>query len=107
MTAAIEAELAARGLRQVDAKSANVTVAYFAVGTSELNFDELDKAKGKEIAPSKVVGTLGLAMYRQPGGTRIWTAQTREYVDVSPDKRDATAGSLVGRLFDTLPRKQP
>jgi hypothetical protein len=104
---AVEAELSARGLRKAaDVKSADVTVAYYATGTSEVDFDELDKARGKEIPPSKSVATLGLAMYRLPARTRIWTAQTRQFVDVSPAKRDATARTLVASLFETLPRKK-
>jgi hypothetical protein len=102
---AVDAELAARMLQKVDAKSADVTVTYYAMGTSEVNFDELDKARGKEIPPSKSLATLAVAMYRQPARTRIWTAQTRQYVDVSPEQRAATARTVVAKLFETLPRK--
>jgi hypothetical protein len=103
---AVDAELAARLVRKVDLEAADVTVAYYAMGTSELDFDELDRAGGKEIAPSKTVGTLAVAMYRRPGRARIWSAQTRQYVDVSPEKRAATARTLVASLFETLPRKR-
>jgi hypothetical protein len=103
---AVEAELSARGFKKVDAKAADVTVAYFASGTAELDFNELDKARGKEIPPSKTVATLGLAMYRQPSRSRMWTAQTRQYVDASLDKRDSTIRTLVASLFETLPRKR-
>jgi hypothetical protein len=103
---AVETELSARGLRKVDLKTADVTVAYFASGTSELDFDALDKARGKEIPASKSLATLGVAMYRLPKRSRIWTAQTRQYVDVTPEKRDSTARTLVASLFETLPRKR-
>ncbi len=106
LIAAVDAELAARGYSKVDAGKADVTIAYYAMGSNEIDFDALDSAKGKDSAPTKSVGTLGLAMYRQPGRTRIWTAQTRDYVDVRPEMRDATARRLVARLLDTIPKRK-
>jgi hypothetical protein len=101
---AVDAEMAARKIQKVD-KGGDVTVAYYAMGSYELDQDELDKARGKEIPPSKSVATVSVAMYRQPGRTRIWTAQTRQNVDVSPEKRAATARAVIGALFATMPRK--
>lgn len=102
---AVEAELAERMFQKVGLETADVTIAYYAMGSSEVDLEAFDRAGGKEIPPSKSVGTLRIAMYRQPRRVRMWMAQTRRYVDVGPEKRAATARIVVASLFETLPRK--
>lgn len=108
ITAAIDAELAARGLKQVDRPSADVIVRYDAVGSTYVDLDELQRATRKDpnaVAPTKALGSLVISMHRNKSPQRMWMGHARDVVDATPAAREASIGKIVARVFSTYPKK--
>ena len=108
ITAAIDAELAARGLKQVDRPSADVLVRYDAVGSTYVDLDELQRATRKDsnaVAPTKALGSLVISMHRNKSPQRMWMGHARDVVDATPAAREASIGKIVARVFSTYPKK--
>jgi hypothetical protein len=104
---AIDAEMASLGLKKVPS-AGDVTIAYYAVASTEVDFKALEKLQREgrsEQASTKTLGRL-VVMMRKPGvEERVWSASTREFVDADPAKLDTTLRSVAGRLFATYPTR--
>lgn len=108
ITAAIDAELAARGLKQVDQPSADVIVRYDAVGNTYVDLDELQRATKKDpnaVAPTKALGSLVISMHRNRSPQRMWMGHARDVVDATPAAREASVRKIVAHVFSTYPKK--
>lgn len=103
---AIDAELAGVGLKKVTS-GADVTIAYYAVASTEVDLKALEKAQreGRSDASTKTLGRL-VVMMRKPGAEeRLWSASTREFVEPDPVKLDASLRAVTARLFATYPTR--
>lgn len=108
ITAAIDAELAARGLKQVDQPAADVIVRYDAVGSTYVDLDELQRATKNDpnaVAPTKALGSLAISMHRNRSPQRMWLGHARDVIDATPAAREASIRTIVARVFSTYPKK--
>jgi len=108
ITAAIDAELAARGLKHVDQPSADVIVRYDAVGNTYVDLDELQRATKKDpnaVAPTKAIGSLAISMHRNKSPDRMWRGHARDVIDANPTGREASIRKIVALVFSTYPKK--
>jgi hypothetical protein len=107
--AAIEAELAARGIKlAADSQSAEVIVRYDGLASDPVNLDELRRRSMKDpnaVPPTQVLGSLAISMHRNRRTTQMWTAHARELIDASPGARDASIKKIVARVFETYPKR--
>jgi hypothetical protein len=106
LVAAVEAELASRGLKPADAKTADVIVRYDGMGSTYVDVDELERLTKKDpnaVAPTKAMGSLAISMRRNGSSQRMWRGIARDFVDMSPAARDASIGKIVARVFSTYP----
>jgi Domain of unknown function (DUF4136) len=108
ITAAIDAELAARGLKQVDQPAADVLVRYDAVGSTYVDLDELQRTTKKDpsaVAPTKALGSLAISMHRNKSPQRMWLGHARDVIDATPAAREASIRKIVAHVFTTYPKK--
>jgi hypothetical protein len=105
IVAAVDAEMASLGLKQV-ASGADVTVAYYTLTITNVDFKELDKAQreNKPTTAGKELGKLIVTM-RTPARQQLWSAGTREYLDPDRTKLGATIQDVTARLFATYPTR--
>jgi len=108
---ALEAQMAAIGFTKV-ASGGDVTLAYYTVGSTNVDLKALDKAQkaGDSNVPTRTLGRLVVAMRKpttgKPDNETLWTAATREFVDSDPVKMKETVGLVATRLFDTYPGRK-
>jgi uncharacterized protein DUF4136 len=106
--AAIDAELATRGLKQVDRPSADVIVRYDAVGSTYVDLDELQRTTRKDpnaVPPTKALGSLVITMHRNRSPQRMWMGHARDVIDATPAAREASIRKVVAHVFSTYPSK--
>jgi hypothetical protein len=106
IVAAIDAELASRGMRPAGAGQADVLIRYDGLGSDYVDLDELERARKKDpnaLAPTKVMGSLAISMHRAGSTQRMWRGLIREIVD--PNAREASIRKIVTRVFGTFPKK--
>jgi Domain of unknown function (DUF4136) len=105
IVAAVDAEMASLGLKQV-ASGADITVAYYALTTTQVDFKALDKlerdSNAAPPAPTKELGKL-IVIIRNPARQQLWSAGTREFLEADRAKLGATIRSVTARLFATYP----
>ena len=108
---ALEAQMTAAGFTKV-ATGGDVTLAYYTVGSTDVDLKALDKAEraGDNNVPTRTLGRLVVAMRRPaagaPSNQTLWTAGTREFVDSDPVKMKETINQVAARLFDTYPGRK-
>jgi Domain of unknown function (DUF4136) len=109
IVAAIDAELASRGIRPAaDSQSADVIVRYDGVGSAYVDLDELQRATRKDpnaVVPTKAMGSLAISMHRNKSPDRMWLGHARDFVDLSPSVREASIKKIVARVFETYPKR--
>ena len=111
IVAALEEEMARLGFTKV-AERGDVTLSYYTVMAAELDLKALDalERSGQGTAgsaPMKPVGRLLVIMRWPDTADRLWSASTRENVDVDMAKLPATLRVVTRRLFETYPGKKP
>jgi len=108
---ALEAQMTTAGFTKV-ASGGDVTLAYYTVGSTDLDLKALDKAEraGDGNVPTRTLGKLVVAMRKpgagQPSNQTLWTAGTREFVDSDPVKMKETINQVAARLFETYPGRK-
>jgi Domain of unknown function (DUF4136) len=109
IVAAIDAELASRGIRLAsDTQSAEVIVRYDGIGSTYVDLDELQRATKKDpnaLAPTKALGSLAISMHRNKSPDRMWLGHARDFVDLKPEVREASIRKIVARVFETYPKR--
>lgn len=105
IVAAIEKELAAKGLKP--GKPGNVLVAYHAVQREDVDlstFDAKAAATGTQAAQVIKVGTLALELRNPATRAVIWRVAGEGAIkDVAPAERDAFIAKMVTALFEKYP----
>ena len=105
IVAAIDAEMAARGLRKVD-KGGDVNIRYYALVRTDVDLDTIDELKKQgKLAEAKSLGRLAVVM-RNPANQRLWAADTVQALDAERAKAYTEIAPIVGKLFDTYPVKK-
>jgi hypothetical protein len=104
---AFDAEMAKLGFKKVE-QNPDVTIAYYTVTSTEVNFEALEQIEGKvDDLPTRMLGRL-VVMLRDPKTSKqVWAASTREHVDPDPAKLAATIPSVATRLFAYYPTRTP
>jgi hypothetical protein len=115
IVAAIDSQLAVKGLRKVDARrDADVLVAYGAALDEDVRIDATSSAWGAwrvgnrtGSAPAETIvnGTLVLALVDARTEAPLWRGMARKEIDVkaSPEKRDRSVNKAVEKLLEHLP----
>lgn len=103
--AAVDRELAAKGLKKVDGDDAQLALA-FTVGT-KVHY-KLSGAGGNDLdilsrGDSVTRGTLTLYMFDRTSGAQIWSAWTKKNLERGTDP-DAVIDAAVSVLMNELPR---
>jgi hypothetical protein len=119
VVAALDAQLAGRGLRQVSLESRpDVLVAYHASFDRDLQIVGFSSGfgpyrfggsrSGSARAEEILVGTLAVDMVNATTRTIVWRAMASKDIDVnaSPEKREKSINKTAEKLFKTYPVKQ-
>jgi hypothetical protein len=109
IVAAIDAEMAALGLKKVEGRTGQVTVRYLAVRSTSVDLDKLEQLerKGADPAGANVtVGRLIIALEDATSNRRLWAADSVEAVDPAAADREETVKRVVARMFETYPTRQ-
>ena len=102
---AIDAEMKARGLKQVPAK-ADVTIRYFSIVRTDVDLDKLEETqKQGKPAPTKNLGRLAIVM-RDPSNKRVWAADTVQSLGTERSTAYDEIAAIVDKLFATYPVKE-
>lgn len=106
IVAAVDAQLAAAGLKKVDAGKGDVTVRYHAVRGTDVDLDLLRKLQkeGAPAAADKTIGSLAVVVYAPKGTEPLWEAHMRSPLSTDPKTIDEQVRTIVAALFKTYPR---
>jgi hypothetical protein len=108
IVAAIEEEMKRAGFSKVES-GGDVTIAYSALNTSEVDLealDKLEKAGTRDEVPTRAIGKLGIIMRRPAAEAPLWSAATREVLDPDLTKAPATVQAAARRLFESYPGRR-
>ena len=106
---AIDAQMAALGLKQAEAKGADVTLRYLAVRSTSVDLEKLEALKkqgGDAAGADFTVGRLVIVMEEAKSNRRLWAADGVERLNPAVADRDKTISAVVARLFETYPTRQ-
>jgi hypothetical protein len=109
IVSAIDAQMAASGLKQVEGRTGDVTLRYLAVRSTSVDFEKLEalqKQGSDTTAAHFSVGRLVIVMEDPKSGRRLWAADGMERLNPAPAERDQTISTIVGRMFETYPTRQ-
>jgi hypothetical protein len=103
---AIDAQMAAAGLKKVDAGKGDVTVRYHAVRATDVDLDLLKKLQkeGAGGTADKTIGSLAIVLYAPRGTEPLWEAHMRSRLSDDPKAREQEIRSAVAALFKTYPQ---
>jgi hypothetical protein len=104
---AIDAQMAALGLKKVDAGKGDVAIRYHVVRGSDVDLDllkKLQKESQTAPAPEKILGSLAIVLYAPRGTEPLWEAHTRSHLNEDPKVREQEIRNAVVALFKTYPR---
>ena len=101
ITAAIDRELAARGLTKVTSGRSDVVVSYNALGRSELDV----KAKPEKDGTERELSVATLAVELRDGVSRqpLFRARVNTPIEKDPATVEATIDAAVAAIFDKYP----
>ena len=108
IVSAIDAQMAALGLKQAEAKVADVTLRYLAVRSTSVDLEKLEalmKQGGDAAGADFTVGRLVIVMEEAKSSRRLWAADGVERLDPAVADRDQTISAVVARLFETYPTR--
>jgi hypothetical protein len=106
---AIEKELTALGMQKGDAGSADLTIAYHSLRTTEVNMKEVEQRArdGKTgMAPSYDMGKLLIIVKETRTDRRVWSAHTIEFLNPDESTWDSIIQRAVSKLFETYPTRR-
>ena len=109
IVSAIDAQMAALGLKQAEAKGADVTLRYLAVRSTSVDLEKLEslKREGGDTAGADVtVGRLVIVMEEGKSSRRLWAADGVERLNPAVAERDQAISAVVARLFETYPTRK-
>ena len=110
IVSAIDAEMASLGFTKAEAGKADVIVKYHAVAGTDIDMKTLEKWQKEghtDPAPTKILGSLAIVMFK-PGGTKpIWEAHMREHLSDDAATRKEEITKAVSSLFAAYPTRQP
>ena len=109
IVSAIDAQMAALGLKQAEAKGADVTLRYLAVRSTSVDLEKLEALKkqgGDAAGADFTVGRLVIVMEDAKSSRRLWAADGVERLNPAVAERDQTISAVVARLFETYPTRQ-
>lgn len=103
---AVDAQMAAAGLKKVDAGKGDVTVRYHAVRGTDVDLDLLRKLhkEGASGAADKTIGSLAVVLYAPRGTEPLWAAHLRSHLSSEPAAREQEIRTAVAALFKTYPQ---
>jgi hypothetical protein len=109
IVAAVDAEMAALGLKKVEGRTGNVTLRYLALRSVNVDFDKLEalEKQGADTAGAQYsVGRLVVLMEDAKSSRRVWAADGVERLNPSIAEFDKTISGVVARMFQTYPTRQ-
>ena len=103
---AIDAQMAAAGLKKADAGKSDITVRYHAVRGTDVDLDLLRKLQkeGAGAGADKVIGSLAVVVYAPKGTEPLWEAHMRSRLSSDPKSIDEQVRRIVAALFTTYPQ---
>jgi uncharacterized protein DUF4136 len=103
---AIDAQMAAAGLKKVDAGQSDITVRYHAVRGTDVDLALLKKLQkeGAGAGADKTIGSLAIVVYAPKGTEPLWEAHMRSPLSSDPKVRDQEVRGAVAALFKTYPQ---
>ena len=108
IVSAIDAEMAALGLKKVEGRSGDVTLRYLAVRSTSVDLDKLeaiDKQGGDKAGADVTVGRLIVVMEDVKSSRRLWAADGVERLNPAVAERDQAIKGVVTRMFETYPTR--
>jgi cold shock CspA family protein len=110
IVSAVDAEMASLGFIKSEAGKADVIVKYHAVAGTDVDMKMLEKWQKEghtDPAPTTILGTVAVVMFK-PGGTKpIWEAHTRSHLSDDAAARSEEIKKVVASLFAMYPTRQP
>jgi Domain of unknown function (DUF4136) len=109
IVSSIDAEMAALGLKKVEARSGDVTLRYLAVRSTSVDLEkleEIEKQGGDQAGANVTVGRLIVVMEDAKSGHRLWAADGVERLNPTVAERDQTIKGVVTRMFETYPTRK-
>jgi hypothetical protein len=109
LVAAIDRELSALGLRKDDSGSADLTVTYHSLRSTEVNLQEVEKLEREgNTGPAHTYGVGKLLVVVREAKTRrqLWAANTLEHLSKEPAVNEQVIDRAVVRLFETYPTRK-
>jgi hypothetical protein len=109
LVATIDRELSALGLQSNDPASADLTVSYYTLRTTDVNLKEVEKLAREGntgAAPTYDLGKLVVVVREARTLRQLWAANTREYLSPDRDIREETIKRAVKTLFETYPTRR-
>ena len=109
IVAAIDAQMAALGLKKVEGRAGDVTLRYLAVRSTSVDLEKLEatqKQGGDSAGADVTVGRLVIVMEDAKSGRRLWAADGVERLNPAVADRDQTIAGVVTRMFATYPTRQ-
>jgi hypothetical protein len=108
IVSAIDAQMAASGLKQVEGRTGDVTLRYLAVRSTSVDLEKLEalqKQGGDETGAQFSVGRLVIIMEDAQSSRRLWAADGMERLNPAPADRDRTISTVVAGMFETYPTR--
>ena len=109
IVSAIDAEMAALGLKKVEGRAGDVTLRYLAVRSTSVDLEKLEaieKQGGDKAGADFTVGRLVIVMEDAKSSRRLWAADGVERLNPAVADRDQTITGVVARMFETYPTRQ-
>jgi hypothetical protein len=109
IVSAIDAQMAALGLKKVEGRAGDVTLRYLAVRSTSVDLEKLEtlEKQGSDKAGADVtVGRLVIVMEDAKSSRRLWAADGVERLNPAVAERDQTITAVVARMFETYPTRK-
>ena len=108
IVAAVDAEMAALGLKKVEGRAGDVTVRYLAVRSTSVDLNKLEALTKQGADPAGADVTVGrlIIVVEDKSSSRLWAADSVERLNPAVADREATIKRMVARMFETYPTRQ-
>jgi hypothetical protein len=109
IVAAIDAQMAAAGFSKAAPGTADVTLRYDSLRSSDVDlktFEKLYRDGLDTSASTKTLGRLAVVMSDAKSEARLWTALARRRLSEDPAKRNEDVSLIVASLFEKYPGRK-
>lgn len=106
---AVEAQMAGLGFTKVDVDKADVILKYHTLRSDEVDLkllEKLDREGKHEIVPTKMIGTLVVALYPPRSTETLWQAHIKRPMSDDANVRTGEIKGAVTALFETYPTRK-